>query len=290
MNDVKSETGITEAELYEYYKNAKELIFNRHTPSQNRRPIAILTGGQPGAGKTGIVMKSTIDFQRLGVNPVILDGDTYRGLYPNAKKIAIEQPDKYTDITDKATGKVMGMLINDSIVGGYDFIREGTLNSAEIVDQLIESPKKYKIIIRLLATCREESILSCFERYILMKEVTGIGRFITLQSHDKRFIQFPRTAKVQEQKGIQIEVYERGNLINNPILIYNNVHCKNNFNNFEEALKFGREHSYKKCKNTISNRINEIELRLTQMHTDESSIIEQLEEFKNQIKISEMER
>ena len=35
----------------------------------------------------------------------------------------------------------MGLLIEDSILGGYDFIREGTLNSAEIVDQLIASPK-----------------------------------------------------------------------------------------------------------------------------------------------------
>ena len=57
-----------------------------------------------------------------------------------------------------------------------------------------------KIIIRLLATWREESILSCFERYILMKEATGIGRFITLQSHDKRYIQFQKQQK-NKRKG-----------------------------------------------------------------------------------------
>ena len=191
MKDIKEITGLTKCEFYEFYKDAKNLVLDNHTPADNRTPIAILTGGQPGAGKSGIVIKSRLDFQKIGVNPVILDGDTYRGLYPNAKQIANEQPDKYADITDKATGKVMGLLIEDSILGGYDFIREGTLNSAEIVDQLIASPKCYKIIIRLLATCREESILSCFERYILMKEATGIGRFITLQSHDKRYIQFP---------------------------------------------------------------------------------------------------
>ncbi|MEI3391464.1 MAG: hypothetical protein V8R30_07640 [Clostridia bacterium] len=75
------------------------------------------------------------------------------------------------------------------------------LNSAEIVDQLIASPKCYKIIIRLLATCREESRFCCFERYILMKEATGIGRFITLQSHDKRYIQFPKNSKRTREKG-----------------------------------------------------------------------------------------
>ena len=292
MKDIKEITGLTKCEFYEFYKDAKNLVLDNHTPADNRTPIALLTGGQPGAGKSGIVIKSRLDFQKIGVNPVILDGDTYRGLYPNAKQIANEQPDKYADITDKATGKVMGLLIEDSILGGYDFIREGTLNSAEIVDQLIASPKCYKIIIRLLATCREESILSCFERYILMKEATGIGRFITLQSHDKRYIQFPKTAKEQEKKGVQIEVYERGNIINNPILLYDNKHFNSNFNSFEEALKFGRKHSFEQCKNNIANRIAEIERRLNKMNTNESSILRQLEQFKTELKLkeSEMER
>lgn len=292
MKNIKEVTGLTEEEFYGFYNDAKKLVFGNHTPVNNRSPIAILTGGQPGAGKSGIVISSRLDFQKIGANPVILDGDTYRGLYPNAKQIANEQPDKYADITDKATGKVMGLLIEDSILVGYDFIREGTLNSAEIVDQLIESPKDYKIIIRLLATCREESILSCFERYILMKEATGIGRFITLQAHDKRYIQFPKTAKEQEKKGVQIEVYERGSIINSPILLYDNKHSNNKFNNFEEALKFGRKHSFQQCKDNIANRISEIERRLNSMNTNESSILKQLEQFKFELRLreSEMER
>ncbi|MEI3391462.1 MAG: hypothetical protein V8R30_07630 [Clostridia bacterium] len=93
-----------------------------------------------------------------------------------------------------------------------------------------------------------------------MKEATGIGRFITLQSHDKRYIQFPRTAKEQEKKGVQIAV-SRGNIINNPILLYDNKHFNSNFNSFEEALKFGTKHSFEQSKNNIANRIAEIERR-----------------------------
>lgn len=289
MKDIKEVTGITEDEFYRFYKRAKKLVFEDHIPANNRTPIAILTGGQPGAGKSGIVIKSRLDFQKIGVNPVILDGDTYRGLYPNAKQIANKQPDKYADITDKATGKVMELLIQDTILGGYDFIREGTLNSAEIVDQLIGSNKNYKIRIRLLATCREESILSCFERYILMKEATGMGRFITIQSHDKRYIQFPKTAKEQEKKGVQIEVYERGGIINNPRLLYDNKHFNNNFYSFEEALNFGRKHSFEQCKNNIASRITEIEKRLRGMNTNESEILKQLEQFKEELKLEKME-
>ena len=200
MANIEEITGLTKEEFYSFYYDAKDLLFSNHIPSNSGTPIAILTGGQPGAGKSGIVIKSRMEFEKNGITPVILDGDSYRDLYPNAKKIANEHPDKYAEITDKATGEVMRRLIEYSIDEGYNFIREGTLNSAEIVDQLLYSSKNYKVIIRLLATCREESILSCFERYILMKETTGIGRFITIQSHDKRYEQFPKTAKEQKKK------------------------------------------------------------------------------------------
>ena len=101
-----------------------------------------------------------------------------------------------------------------------------------------------------------------------------------------------RDAKEQEKKGVQIEVYERGNIINNPILLYDNKHFNSNFNSFEEALKFGRKHSFEQCKNNIANRIAEIERRLNKMNTNESSILRQLEQFKTELKLkeSEMER
>lgn len=287
MENIKAETGIEKEAFNTFYENARKQIFENHMPTytNKRNPIAILTGGQPGAGKSGIVMKSFQDFNKLGINPVILDGDLYRGCYPNSKKLANEKPEQYTDITDKATGKVMGLLIQESISKGFDFIREGTLNSAEIVDQLISSPKNYKIIIRLMATCREESILSCFERYILMKETIGMGRFVTIQSHDKRYKNFPQTAKEQEKKGVQIQVFKRGDTTNNPILLYDNKSDKNRFHNFEEALYFGRKQSYEKCEKNISKRIYQVEKELETLPTNEESILEQLEQFKKEIKM-----
>lgn len=287
MENIEAETGIDKEAFNIFYEKARKQIFGNHVPTYtyNRRPIAILTGGQPGAGKSGIVIKSCLDFNEIAINPVILDGDLYRGCYPNSKKLATEEPEQYTDITDKATGKVMGLLIKESILKGFDFIREGTLNSAEIVDQLINSPKNYKIIIRLMATCREESILSCFERYILMKETIGMGRFVTIQSHDKRYKNFPHTAREQEKKGVQIQVFERGDITNDPILLYDNKTDKNRFNGFEEALYFGRKQSYEKCKKDINKRIFQIEKELKIMPTNEEGILEQLEQFKREIKV-----
>lgn len=65
MKDIKEITGLTECEFYEFYKDAKNLVLDNHTPADNRTPIAILTGGQPGAGKSGIVIKSRFNFIKI---------------------------------------------------------------------------------------------------------------------------------------------------------------------------------------------------------------------------------
>lgn len=149
MNIIKNDIELSNFEFNNFYEKSRKLIFNNYK-SHLKFHIAILTGGQPGAGKGGLVIKAKNDFVKLDIIPIILDGDRYRILYPNVKEISVNNPEKYAKITDVATGKVMENLIKECILKGYSFIREGTLNSAEIVDQLIESNKSYKIIIRLL--------------------------------------------------------------------------------------------------------------------------------------------
>ena len=50
MKDIEEVTGLNEDEFIRFYKDAKKLVFGNHIPANNRSPIAILTGGQPGAG------------------------------------------------------------------------------------------------------------------------------------------------------------------------------------------------------------------------------------------------
>ena len=271
---------LSEEELDVMYEDAKSLLFDGY-PSEVSNPVAILTGGQPGAGKSGIVLKSKKEFDKINKKPVILDGDTYRGLYPNSVVIAKNYPELYLDITNRATGKVMGRLIEYAIDEGYDFIREGTLNSAEIVDQLINSPRKHKIIIRLLAVSREESLMSCFERYILMKKNMGIGRFTTIEAHDKRFYQFPKTARIQADKGVEIEVYERGQDIAEPVMIYKSSCKENKYANFEEALNIGRENSLKQCVTNASKRLECIGRELQLLEQEDSKVFIELKRLRD---------
>lgn len=111
---VKKRYEIKEKEFQEMYLKVKEDVFyEKKPPSVN--PIGIITGGQPGAGKSSIVIKSKREFSMKNRNPIILDGDTYRGLYKNSIELATRYPELYSEITDTATGKIMGKLIGETI-------------------------------------------------------------------------------------------------------------------------------------------------------------------------------
>lgn len=68
-------------------------------------------------------------------------------------------------------------------------------------------------------------------------------------------------------------------------MLYNNKIYTNGFNDFEEAIEFGRAHSLKLCKNNFINRIFKIEKELKNMNTNEEEILKQLEKFKKQLKL-----
>ena len=257
---IKIRYQLSEDEFEEMYEEAKRLIIGDCQPSKGI-PTAIVTGGQPGAGKIGLVLKSKRDFKEKTENAVVLDSDIYRGLY----KKAMEIPELYSEITDKATGKITNRLLNELIQNGYDFIFEGTMAKINIIDSLKASPIKYNIIARLIATSREESLLSVFERYVLMIENMGIGRFATIEAHDSRYESFTKVAKELEERGIEVEVYKRSESLETiayPILLYKTSSTKNIYLSAQEALTEGRKKSYKNCESTISERLQEINKNL----------------------------
>ena len=77
----KEKYNMTEKETENMYEQVRRLIFGNTLPEKADQPLAIITGGQPGSGKSGIVVKSRLDFAETGREAVILDVDTYRGLY-----------------------------------------------------------------------------------------------------------------------------------------------------------------------------------------------------------------
>lgn len=283
VEEIKKKYELSEEEFQNMYKQAKELIIGNCQPS-NTTPTAIVTGGQPGAGKIGLVLKSKKDLSNLGEDVVVIDSDIYRGLYKNAMKIAERYPELYSEITDKATGRITKMLLAEVMEKGYNFIFEGTMGKLNIIESLKEAPVEFNVIVRLIATSREESLLSVFERYILMIQNMGIGRFATIKAHDSRYESFTENAKILENKDVEVEVYERAeeyDKIEEPKLLYKTSSKENKYKSVYEALIEGRKNSFNKCKNMISTRLNAINEDLEMLNQNNPKFKEEVKKLNN---------
>lgn len=261
INAIRKNFQITEDEFEFMYKQAEILTFSGIKPAQER-PTAVLTGGQPGAGKTGLMLKTKQEFAQKDMDIVSFDLDSYRCFYKNAGIIARDYPEFYADITGKAAGKVMERLSEKAIKEGYNFILEGTMGkSVYTLDVLKDLGADFNIVARLMAVSREESLLSIFERYIEMRKSMGIGRLTTIESHDSKYDNFPKVASTIEARNVEVEVYERSKSIENisrPQMTYKTKSNSNIYSSVEEALQRGRQTSRKRCLSCAESRLEDI--------------------------------
>lgn len=277
IEKIKLHYSLTEEEFQEMYLQAKTITFANCTPPQDR-PVAIFTGGQPGAGKSGLVLKTKKEFLEANKDLIVFDLDMYRGLYKKSLEIAIKYPDLYSEITGKAAGKIMEKLSTEAIQKGYNFILEGTMGkSVYTLDILQKYRSDYNIVALLLAVSREESLLSIFERYIEMKKSMGIGRMTTIESHDKKYENFPNIAGTLETRGVEVEIYERSKDIANPKRTYKTSRQNHIYNSVREALINGRNSSKRICMENAVNRIEKIRRDLQELGEEDK--------FKIQIEI-----
>ena len=261
---------ISEFELNSIISKMKSVILDTYEKS-DEIPVAIFTGGQPGAGKSAIVSKSKIDLAKENKDAIVFDLDSYRGLFSKSLEIAQNYPEYFQKLTNSYSGKIMEALSNMAIEEGFNFIMEGTMGkSVYTLDVLLDSGKKYNIIARLLAVSREESILSMFERYILMEEKTGFGRLTTINDHDERYENFPKIASTLEGKGVEVEVYERTEDKTNPKLTYKSSNKTSNiYGTVVEAIEKGRITSKEKCYDTYESRLEFINNKFVELNSNE---------------------
>lgn len=277
IEQIKQCYSITDEQFEEMYLQAKRITFANYIPTQGK-PVAIFTGGQPGAGKSGIVLKTKREFLEKNKDLIVFDLDMYRGLYRKSFEIAKKYPDLYSEITGKSAGKIMEKLSLEAIKKGYNFILEGTMGKSVYTLDVLQSYKAdYDIVARLLAVSREESLLSILERYIEMKKNMGIGRMTTIESHDQKYNNFPNIAGTLETRGVEVEVYERSKDISNPKITYKTSSEKNIYNSVKEALIIGRINSHRMCVKNAMERIKSIESDLQELGEEDK--------YKNQIEL-----
>ncbi|CKC60752.1 type II toxin-antitoxin system toxin PezT [Streptococcus pneumoniae] len=142
-------------------RNLRSLIRGKKSSKQ---PIAILLGGQSGAGKTTIHRIKQKEFQG---NIVIIDGDSFRSQHPHYLELQQEYGKDSVEYTKDFAGKMVESLVTELSHLGYNLLIEGTLRTVDVpkkTAQLLKN-KGYEVQLALIATKPELSYLSTLIRY-----------------------------------------------------------------------------------------------------------------------------
>lgn len=256
IENIKKKYKLTEKEHKEMYQNARKIVFQNAKTYKN--PIAIIVGGQTGAGKGGIDVYSKKEFKEQKLDSIVIDVDSYRMLHPKGKEIVKKYPTLYNDITAQETGPIAKALLKETIEKGYNFIFEGTMKNTEILETMKKMPKNYNKIVRVMATSSKESLLTAFERNEEQVNAIGYGRFTNVDVHDFSYEGVAKTLKIVEESKVpdRIQIFTRGKDILSPELVYDSNNDKNEYNTAYETLIAYRKINEEKMKDTIEERLN----------------------------------
>jgi UDP-N-acetylglucosamine kinase len=284
MNDIekiKKEYKLNKDEYEEMYQNARKIVFQDAKTYKN--PIAIIVGGQTGAGKGGIDVYSKKEFKKQKLDSIVIDVDSYRMLHPRGEEIVKKYPTWYNDITAQETGPIAKALLQETIEKGYNFIFEGTMKNTEILETMKKMPKNYNKIVRVIATSPKESLLTAFERNEEQVEAVGYGRFTNVDVHDFSYEGVAKTLKIIEESKVpdRIQIFTRGKDIVSPELVYDSNREKNEYNTAYESLIVYRKINEERMKQTITDRLN----KLLNERTIDSRELEQREKLRRKMRM-----
>ncbi len=254
---------LTQEEHDQLYDIIKRTLTANAYPVEN--PVAIIVGGQTGAGKTGILSYSQKMFQ--DDNVVIINSDEIKPFHPKGEEIAKKYPDLYTKITDQESNTWTSRAFEEIRREGYNLIFEGTMKNNRIADESISELEKlnYTVIVRGISVCDLESRLSIFERYVAQVRSKGWGRLVVAEHHNQTYNGMPETIKYIEENGYYdiIEIFKRGETPDNPSLIYSK-HNSQTTQKIQSAIKQRKfvsnssiKYGYESAKDSIIKGRNE---------------------------------
>ena len=226
IEEIKRKYKLSSKEHDDLYEIIKRLWTADTFPVEN--PIAIIIGGQTGAGKSGIISYSKKMFS--DGNVVTINSDEIKPFHPMSEEIARDYPELYTVITDQESNTWTSQLFQDVRDSGYNIIFEGTMKNNRIADDAIVDllSKGYTVIVRGLAVCDLESRLSTIERYEAQVATKGWGRLVVPEHHNQTYQGMPNTIKYIEDTGRYdiLEIFRRGEAPGAPELIFGEVNPK----------------------------------------------------------------
>lgn len=166
------------------------------------QPRAIITGGQPGSGKSRLADAGMAELEQSG-GAVMIDADRLRRYHPRNDALMRADDKQSANLTHKDAGAWAGRLISDGVEGRRNLVIDQTSRDSAAVERLAAElhERGYQVELRAMAVkdlVSEQRILMRYER---QKATDGHGRYSTKDNHDAAYAGLANTVATVEAKG-----------------------------------------------------------------------------------------
>jgi len=176
-------------------------------------PVAVIFGGQPGAGKSAAVDVAIEELDARG-GCVQIIGDDLRDYHPKYATLMKADDKTAAFYTDRDTGSWVEKAIAQAKEQRVNLVIEGTMRNSDVVAETMQSLREagYQIEARALAVNPRLSEQGIMQRYEKQKESRGVGRMTTPEAHQAAYDGMLHTLdRIEKQKlADRVSIYRRG--------------------------------------------------------------------------------
>ncbi|MGA5579469.1 zeta toxin family protein [Streptomyces koyangensis] len=182
---------LTEEELRRHFEaRVRDFVFSGY--ARQDRPVLVLVGGQPAAGKSQAMAGAE---QRHADRQLVpLTGDELRAFHPRYEELLADHPLLFPNATGQASGAWVRMSIEHARSQGYSLMLEGVFRDPAMTVTTAEefAAGGYSVEVLGLGVRAERSRLDSLHRYL------ESGRWTPPTAHDGAYAMMPQTIAAAE--------------------------------------------------------------------------------------------
>lgn len=177
------------------------------------RPVAVIFGGQPGAGKSPALDAAVQELEGRG-GAVQIIGDDLRAYHPRFAELMGTDDRTAAFYTDRDSGQWVEKAIAEAKARRVNVVIEGTMRDSAVVAKTMTDLRAagYEIDARVLAVNPRLSEQGILQRYESQKATRGSGRMTTAEAHANAYEGLPKTVEQIEAGKLadRLAIYARG--------------------------------------------------------------------------------
>lgn len=186
-------------------------LFEDASPAD--KPVAVIFGGQPGAGKSAALAFAGLELAERG-GAVKIVGDELRDFHPSYAHLLKTDDQHAAFYTDRDSGRWVEKAIDYARTQGYNVIIEGTYRNPDVVAATMTKFREagYEVDARALAVNERFSEQGILYRYEEQRRDMGHGRMTTPEAHRAAYEGMVRTLDRIEGEALadRLTLYRRG--------------------------------------------------------------------------------